>query len=107
MGLTRRPWPEEEKQYVRENAARFTAEYMGLRINRTAAAVKSKAQEMGFKIGRWSDEDAQFLRDNAAIMTAQQIADARGLELEQVRTKAKYEKIYFGPKRRNHTARQG
>lgn len=107
MGQTRRPWPEAEKQYVRENAARFTAEYMGLRINRTATAVRSKAQEMGITIGRWPDEDTQFLRDNAATMTAQQIADARGLSLEQVRGKAKYEKIYFGPKRRNHAARQG
>lgn len=107
MGLTRRPWTDEEKAYVFINASRFTAEYMGLRINRTATAVRSKAQEMGIGIGRWSDEDDQFLRDNAAKMTAKQIAVALGKEESQVVSKAKYEGIRFGPKRRNFTARQG
>lgn len=105
--ITRRPWTDEEKEYLRINAQRFTSEYMGLRLNRTAVAVRSKAREMGISIGRWSDEDLQFLRGNAANMTAKQIAAARGKEESQVVSKAKYEGIRFGPKRRNFTALQG
>lgn len=105
--ITRRPWPEEEEDYVRTNAHRFSAEYMGLRLKRTAGAVRSKAQELGVRLSPWSDEDLQFLRENAARMTAKQIAAALGKEESQVVSKAKYEGIRFGPKRRNFTALQG
>lgn len=105
--ITRRPWTEEEEEYVRTNAHRFTSEYMGLRLNRTGGAVRSKAQELGVKLSHWPDEDLQFLRENAWRMTAKQIAAARGKDESQVVSKAKYEGIRFGPKRRNFTAQQG
>lgn len=99
---SRRRWTDAEVEYVRANARRFTAEYMGLRINRTALAVRSKAHELGILISHWPDEDTQFLRENAKRMTARQIADALGLELSRVTTKAKNEGIRFGDKRKYH-----
>jgi hypothetical protein len=105
--ITRRPWTDEEEVYLTSNAHRFSAEYIGLRLKRTAEAVRCKAERMGVSFVRWPDEDLHFLRKNAARMTAREIAGSLGKDKAQVIYKAKTEGILFGPTRRKFTARQG
>ena len=102
-----RPWSDEEKAYLASNAHRFSAEYVGLRLKRTAEAVRCKAERMGVKFTRWPDEDIHFLRKNAARMTAREIADSLGKDKGQVVYKAQTDGILTGPKRRKLTALQG
>lgn len=102
-----RRWTDEEKAYLSLNAKRFSAEYIGLRLKRTAEGVRCKAERMGVRFTRWPDEDIRFLRKNAARMTAREIADALGKDKGQVVYKAKTEGILFGPTRRKFTALQG
>lgn len=107
MPETRRIWTAEEKAYLAANAHRFSAEYIGLRLKRTAEAVRCKAEQMGVSFVRWPDGDIRFLHKNAARMTAREIADALGKDKGQVVYKAKTEGILFGPTRRKFTALQG
>lgn len=107
MPETWRPWTDEEKAWLASNAHRFSAEYIGLRLKRTAEGVRCKAERMGVRFTRWPDEDIRFLRKNAARMTAREIADALGKDKGQVVYKAKTEGILFGPTRRKFTALQG
>lgn len=102
-----RRWTDEEKAWLASNAHRFSAEYIGLRLKRTAEAVRCKAERMGVRFTRWPDEDIRFLRKNAARMTAREIADALDKDKGQVVYKAQIAGILTGPKRRKFTALQG
>ena len=107
MPETWRPWTDEEKAWLASNAHRFSAEYIGLRLKRTAEAVRCKAEQLGVSFVRWPDGDIRFLHKNAARMTAREIADSLGKEKGQVVYRAQTEGILTGPKRRRLTARQG
>lgn len=78
-------------KYLAENARRFTAEYMGLILGKTACSVRTKASRMKLPLTngkRWSREDVKFLESNARKLKAADIAVALGRDTQSVRNKA-------------------
>jgi hypothetical protein len=85
------PWTPEEKAYLVENAQRFTAEYIALRLGRTTRAVFTRASRMKIPLSsgkRWTTAEVRFLEQNAGTMKTADIAAALGRDCQAVRNKA-------------------
>ena len=91
MKRTSALWSEEDVRYLREKSRMFSAEYIGIRLNRSADSVRMKASRLGVRFtdyATWSPEETRFLEENAETLTAEQIADRLGRPANSVRTKA-------------------
>ena len=91
MKFTHEQWSDDDLTYLVRNAGRFTAEYMGLILGKTAAAVRTKASRMKIPLTngrRWTREDVKFLESNARKLKAADIAAALGRDVQSVRNKA-------------------
>ena len=85
------PWSPAEKAFLVENAQRFTAEYIALRLGRTTRAVFTRASRMQIPLStgkRWTPAEVKFLEENAATMKTADIASALGRDRQAVRNKA-------------------
>lgn len=85
------PWPQSDVAYLVENAGRFTAEYIALKLGRTTRAVFTKASRMQIPLStgkRWTTAEVRFLEQNAATMKTADIAAALGRDRQAVRNKA-------------------
>lgn len=94
-----RPWTEEEEGYLAANAVRFTAEYIGIRINRTAWAVRGKAYRKGIRFTEtrpWTKIEVFYLRGNAATMTVKEMAADLDRDEQSVLSKAAFIGVKFG-----------
>lgn len=79
--------------YLAENARRFTAEYIGLVLERTTGSVRMKASRMKLQFSNaklWTREDTLFLKDNAWKMKTTELAAALGRNAQSIRCKASY-----------------
>lgn len=97
--MSRHYWTTAEIEYLRNNAGKFTAEYIGLRLKRTPDAVRAKACHVGVKFSdrkKWTNEEVRFLEDNAGAMSPTEIAKALGRNCNSVRVKAWNIGINFG-----------
>ena len=99
MKVPARPWSDEDELYLTTNAGRFTAEYIGLRLGRSAASVRSKAHLMGVRFTdghKWTNAEEFYLKSNAAHMMAKEVAADLGLPVQSVLSKAAHMGVRFG-----------
>ncbi len=92
-------WGENEIQYMRDNAKKFTAEYVALRLKRTPSSVRTKASALGIKFTngrRWERHESKFLEYHYKTMKPAEIAAALKRTVPEVRSKAAHLGIKFG-----------
>lgn len=87
-----RPYTEEEKNFVRENAAEMTVKRMAKMLNRSDASVRKYCKRNGIQCKKcwesmprtrnnpveWTDEEIDFVWDHAHEMTMAEMGRAIG-----------------------------
>ena len=92
-------WGEDELQYLKDNAKNFTAEYIALRLDRTASGVREMASRKKIKFTNskpWEFHEIRFLEDNHQNMKPAEIAKKLSRDVQEVRNKAARIGIKFG-----------
>jgi hypothetical protein len=72
-------WTADEKQFVKDNYQRMSADDIGQHLGRTGQAIRIWCKEHGVvKQKRYTDSDKAFIQANYQIMSAKEIADHIG-----------------------------
>ena len=99
MKNSNKRWGEDELQYLKDNAKNFTAEYIALRLGRTASGVREMASRKKIKFTNskpWEFHEIRFLEDNHQNMKPAEIAKKLSRDVQEVRNKAARLGIKFG-----------
>jgi len=94
-----RPWVDEEIEYLRESFGMTPFEEMEKHLNRSACAIRLKANGLGFtreirEYNKWSREDTAYLEENYGYIDSEIIAKKLNKSIYAVRQKANKLEIY-------------
>lgn len=97
-GFLKKPltiWSDEDKQSLKNNAGKMSADDIASLVNKTKRQVQAKAQKMGISLAfknakpkPWTLNDERFIKRNAGLISGVEIAKSLGRKVEHVYRKA-------------------